>query len=386
MLSTAPWDAPYWFRRQHFAAHLASSGWTVLYVEPIQTVTASFREHGLRPGRLRSGLTQPRDHAGLHVFRPPAMLPFHVKSPWVATMNRLLLRRRLRRLAPRILGSGSCVQVAYHPCDIYLVRTDWPLLYEIVDKFSAYPEYRAQRPWIERCHSRMLKASSLVVATTAELADQQTAARKLVIPNGVDLDAYAAVRHHPEPPDLARLPHPRAVYVGALYDWFDFGLLAEQARRFPELSFVLLGFHSRPLPALPANVHYLGLKPRGEVPAYLRHCDVGVIPFARNDLTRYVDPLKFYEYLAADLPTVSTFMFTLRQYEAPGVLAVAEDSGSFARGLGAMLKDRERGALRRREIAEQHAWPRLARRFEEALMGLEREPAAAPREQAGTES
>jgi len=34
--------------------------------------------------------------------------------------------------------------------------------------------------------------------------------------------------------------------------------------------------------------------------------DVGLIPFANNDVTAYVDPVKYYEYRALGLPVLST--------------------------------------------------------------------------------
>ncbi len=59
------------------------------------------------------------------------------------------------------------------------------------------------------------------------------------------------------------------------------------------------------LPRYP-NLHYLGQKTYAELPAYLAGWDVSLMPFARNDATRYISPTKVLEYFAAGLPVVST--------------------------------------------------------------------------------
>ena len=42
-----------------------------------------------------------------------------------------------------------------------------------------------------------------------------------------------------------------------------------------------------------------------ELPAYLAHWDLGIMPFALNEATRFISPTKTPEFLAAGLPVVS---------------------------------------------------------------------------------
>src|SRR5205807_4204720 len=59
------------------------------------------------------------------------------------------------------------------------------------------------------------------------------------------------------------------------------------------------------LPRLP-NVHYFGQRAYQELPAFLTGWDVCLLPFARNDSTRFISPTKTLEYMAAEKPIVST--------------------------------------------------------------------------------
>src|SRR5207244_10786655 len=54
------------------------------------------------------------------------------------------------------------------------------------------------------------------------------------------------------------------------------------------------------------NLHYLGQRSYAQLPSYLTGWDVCLLPFARNEATRYISPTKTLEYMAAERPIVST--------------------------------------------------------------------------------
>jgi hypothetical protein len=82
---------------------------------------------------------------------------------------------------------------------------------------------------------------------------------------------------------------------------------------------------------------------------------VGIIPYAVNELTKGVDPLKRYEYLAAGLPVVSTALPSMTP--VPGSVWVEPDPQSFARRVAALLReDSADQREERRTLAAQHGW------------------------------
>lgn len=107
--------------------------------------------------------------------------------------------------------------------------------------------------------------------------------------------------------------------------------------------------------ALP-NVHRLGYRSYDALPAYLRGMQVGVLPTLLNDYTRSMFPMKFYEYLAAGLPVVST---PLDFAKVPRVgLLTGGDAASFVAALDAQLA---RGRLtpgEAREAVGDNTWER----------------------------
>jgi glycosyltransferase involved in cell wall biosynthesis len=159
--------------------------------------------------------------------------------------------------------------------------------------------------------------------------------RSFYLANGVDFDHFAAPRAD-APPEYDRLQRPIAVYAGALAPWFDFKLVQGMARRFPGVSFVLIGPEGYARTRLNGqkNLHLLGPRPYEGLPAYLQHADVGLIPFDVNghaDLIHRVQPLKLYEYLACGLPVVARDWEELRNLKSPAFLAGNESA--FAEGI-----------------------------------------------------
>ncbi len=128
----------------------------------------------------------------------------------------------------------------------------------------------------------------------------------LLLENGVELDHF--VRPVPLPADLQRIPAPRATYVGAIDDRFDFAATISLARQRPGVSLVLIGpcKTGGAESALPSNVHLLGSRPYETIPAYMQHSTVGLLPLTAHRANRGRSPMKIYEYGAAGLPVLAS--------------------------------------------------------------------------------
>jgi UDP-galactopyranose mutase len=109
--------------------------------------------------------------------------------------------------------------------------------------------------------------------------------------------------------DQAAIPHPRLGFYGVIDERLDLPLIDFIAGARPQWQIVLVGPVVKIDPtSLPRrdNIHYFGQRTYDELPRYLAGWDVCLLPFARNDATRFISPTKTLEYMAAELPIVST--------------------------------------------------------------------------------
>jgi len=197
-----------------------------------------------------------------------------------------------------------------------------------------------------------------VFAINQPLADAKRAinASTFVSPHGVDHAAFARALDPAlaEPSDLAAIPHPRLGFYGTLRDWVDFDLIARIARARPAWHVVLIGQELCDVGAIRdlPNVHLLGQKPHGELPAYCKGFDVGLIPYKIDERMTYVNPLKLREYLSAGLPVVSTPVPEVLRF--PELARVASSPAQFEAAIAAALAEASASARSRRSSAMQN--------------------------------
>jgi len=348
MFSTADWDSRYWTNKQHTAARLAARGYRVLYVE-----TVGLRRVGLNridafrlAARLKRGLVPPvqvRDN--LWVLAPLTVPAGHFRST-VPQFNRWQLRTRIGAWIRRQNIRRPLVWT-YHPYMLDALETLNPsmVIYHCVDDLGAVPGI--DRSAFDPAERRLLDRADLVFATSHYLQVRCAAVageRVHYFGNVADIAHFAQARHVRElPPELSEIPRPRLGYVGVLSDYkIDFALLEALVPRHDDCQFVFVGDQregqrNESIARLmrQSNVHFLGWRPYQELPRYLAGLDVGMLPQLLNDYTRAMFPMKFFEYLAAGLPVISTALPALRSFAS--IHSVADDVSAFSKAISAVL-------------------------------------------------
>jgi UDP-galactopyranose mutase len=186
---------------------------------------------------------------------------------------------------------------------------------------------------------------------------------------------------HPKQAELAR---PRLGFYGVIDERFDVDMLRAIADARPEWQLVMVGPVVKIDPAhLPRNenIHYMGQAGYPELPAYLAGWDVCLMPFAMNDSTKFISPTKVLEYMAAELPIVST---PVNDVKVPygHVVAIASTADEFIAACDAALAMTPEQTARmvevEREIVANTSWDRTASAMQEILLSTTR-PASAER-------
>jgi teichuronic acid biosynthesis glycosyltransferase TuaH len=309
----------------------------VLFVAPSVDVLHELRQGKFAEvigprGGAHGGAGLEQVHPRIHVLRPRKWLP-RVVGPFAdRSLERQILEAVKELGLPHPLlwiNDASYAGLA--------LRTGWPTLYDITDDWLLAPMAPRQRQRLEGNERSLIEHSQAVVVCSPDLARTRGESRPVeLIPNGVDLDLFGAVR--PRPPDLP--PAPVALYVGTLHTWrTDIELLLDLARARPDVQVALVGPNSLPHEVTEqlegvANIHVLGARPYDQIPAYMQHADIIVIPHLVNPFTESLDPIKAYECLAVGRPTVTTPVAGFRELGAPIVVA---DRGTFVSAASSAL-------------------------------------------------
>jgi UDP-galactopyranose mutase len=129
-------------------------------------------------------------------------------------------------------------------------------------------------------------------------------------PSSVDVKHFGRARRGgTEAPEQRSLPHPRLGFFGVIDERLDAPLLKALADAHPDWSIAMVGPVVKIDPEmLPrnSNIRYFGQRGYDELPSFLAGWDVCLLPFARNEATRFISPTKTLEYMAAERPIVST--------------------------------------------------------------------------------
>jgi UDP-galactopyranose mutase len=244
-----------------------------------------------------------------------------------------------RRLMDRLFaerGIDDHVLWYYTPMALGWTRHLKPLatVYDCMDELSAFKNAPAA---LREREAELFRRADLVFTGGQSLYEAKRDQHHAVyaFPSSIDAPHFAQARSAAcDPVDQAWIPRPRLGFFGVIDERMDIELLDAVAAARPDWHLVLVGpvvkIEESELPRR-QNIHYLGGKTYDELPHYLAGGDVALLPFARNESTRFISPTKTPEYLAAGKPVVSTSIRdVVRPYGEMGMVRVADTPREFA--------------------------------------------------------
>ncbi|OYD97339.1 UDP-galactopyranose mutase [Nostoc sp. 'Peltigera membranacea cyanobiont' 210A] len=222
----------------------------------------------------------------------------------------------------------------YTPMAIAFTRHLQPqaVVYDCMDELSAF---QGASPTLKNYEAELFSRADLVFTGGESLYESKVNQHPNVyaFPSSVDVAHFGQARNLQEPEDQAHIPHPRLGFFGVIDERMDIELLAGIAEARPDWHLVIIGPVVKIDPAnLPQheNIHYLGGRDYKQLPAYLAGWDLAMLPFARNESTRFISPTKTPEYLAAGRPVVSTSIRdVVRPYGESKLVRIADTVSEF---------------------------------------------------------
>lgn len=312
---------------------LARRGARVLFVEP-------------QPSRTRAADELPIEITAL---TDCGMSAGQLRRAWYGLDSGALepLVQCLAARASSLFDTSARLALYAAPFDPYvrlapLLRAQgYHIVYYAMDDFAAAPALGytqfapAAQAYLER-NSDLLLAVTPHTAQALTRGAAGTGRTAHVLPNGIERAELA--RPSGAPPAVARGELTLGFWGTVMESLVDAELLAHVAAARPQWTIHLLGAVD-PEPHRPSvaealkpfpNVYLHGALPHAELSAYAAAFDVALAPFPDTDFTRGRDPLKVYEYLAAQLPVAAAYT---PQLDGVPYVHVADSPAAFVRAI-----------------------------------------------------
>jgi len=206
----------------------------------------------------------------------------------------------------------------------------YPLIKKINHKFLVYDfqdnyDYDLNGNKLVResyFNKEIIKISNLVICTANILYKSAVSINKnsILVQNGNNFNIFSRRVNTSYQNELSNLERPIVGYLGAVKIILDFDLINFLIGNIKDVCFVFIGLlfnnakvEFRKVLRNP-NVIWIKFKGQEELPDYVRRFNVGIMPFKINKYTEGVFPNKLFEYMAAEVPIVTTALPDMEKY------------------------------------------------------------------------
>lgn len=197
------------------------------------------------------------------------------------------------------------VVVIGYPLYYRYIPTDYSgkIIYDCMDNYEAlYPDSKNKQKVIAQ-EASLTRRSNAIVTTGRKLykkMEQIVPGKVFLIRNGTDIGCYPVLPKDICPARQQADTSERKYeigYFGTIAGWFDYALLMESLKRFPDIEYRLIG----PVLHMPEytsdRLHLEGIVEHECLAEAMKICDCLIMPFIVNDVVEWVDPVKLYEYI-----------------------------------------------------------------------------------------
>jgi protoporphyrinogen oxidase/glycosyltransferase involved in cell wall biosynthesis/beta-glucosidase/6-phospho-beta-glucosidase/beta-galactosidase len=263
----------------------------------------------------------------------------------------------------------------YTPMALPLLQQLQPslVIYDCMDELAAFKNPPKQ---ILQRENALLRIADLVFTGGPSLYRAKRSRHPNVhcFPSSVDIIHFEQARDRSNRhPAHENIPGPRLGYYGVIDERIDLELIDRLAEAHPQWQIVLVGPVAKiSRNALPRrhNIHYVGQQPYKALPHFLAGWNVCLLPFALNESTRFISPTKTLEYMAAELPIVSTPVADVVELYGE-VVSIADTPQAFIRACeNALLttpEDNTQTIMRMRKLVSATSWNTTAEKMHELM-------------------
>lgn len=244
-------------------------------------------------------------------------------------LNKLLMKELEKNTKPKYIQLYSTDwKLTVENIENY-IKKGFKFIYEYIDHLS--PELAGTKDLpkniIDKYEYAMNNKDVYVVVTADELKKDVISKRGdinlIESNNGVDYKFFQTINKkyklEEEYLNIINNGKINICYYGALAKWFDYNLIKKVAKT-NKYNIILFGIKYDESYDMnineEENIYFMGPRDYKVLKNYASLCDILIIPFVLNDITKSTSPVKIFEYMALHKPIVTTDMLECRKYES----------------------------------------------------------------------
>lgn len=244
-------------------------------------------------------------------------------------LNKLLMKELEKNTKPKYIQLYSTDwKLTVENIENY-IKKGFKFIYEYIDHLS--PELAGTKDLpqniIDKYEYAMNNKDVYVVVTADELKKDVISKRGdinlIESNNGVDYKFFQTINKkyklEEEYLNIINNGKINICYYGALAKWFDYNLIKKIAKT-NKYNIILFGIKYDESYDInineEENIYFMGPRDYKVLKNYASLCDILIIPFVLNDITKSTSPVKIFEYMALHKPIVTTDMLECRKYES----------------------------------------------------------------------
>ena len=375
MISTADWDSPIQTNKQYVAKELSKLGFRILYVESLGIRRIKIKKADfLRILKRLSKLIYPVINKEHNIYiLSPITIP-GASNKFTITINKFFLRLKLF-IAMKYLKFKKEIIWTYNPMTLNYIRINkfQYKIYHAVDSIEFQPNMPKRN--ILKSEKALTKKVDKVFVTSLNLQKKLSKYNRNIsfYGNVCDYKHFSSsrtIKKSEIPNDIKNIQKPIVGFIGSISEYkLDFKLISEVTKKMKDISFVFIGptddlIQKSKFNILKKqkNIYFLGYRSYNSLPNYCAHFDVGWLPIIKNKYTKYMFPIKFFEYLAAGLPVVSTYISSLERYSNIALLS-EHNSESLLKNIKKALKNKDKNLKLRISTAKENTYALRTRKM-----------------------
>tara|TARA_S200000501_G_scaffold152435_1_gene143720 strand:- start:435 stop:1595 length:1161 start_codon:yes stop_codon:yes gene_type:complete len=374
IISTADWDSPIQTNKQYVSKEIAKLGNRVLYIESL----------GVRKIQIKK-----KDILRIfkRIINNLLIIKQKEKNIWVlsfilfpgATNKRIILINKIifnfnLFIAMKLLKFKKDYLWTYNPLtSLYLdINKFNSSIYHAVDAIEYQPFM--PKDLIKRQEIILSKKVDKIFVTSKNIINKLKKYNSNIsyFGNVCDYEHFSkSLSTHIDdiPPDIKSISKPIIGFIGSISEYkLNYKLIYDVAKSLKEINFVFIGptddsvNHSN-LSRIKnlKNVYLLGFRKYKDLPSYCAFFDVAWLPLIHNNYTKSMFPMKFFEYLAAGLPIVSTNLESLKEFR--NFVYMSDDLSKIKVSIKEALKNKNSNLTNRLSLAMENTYQKRTKKM-----------------------